>query len=48
MAIWRNPIVSLGREAKVTIKAAEAAAAPKTFGRSLGEGADLRSVEEGK
>ena len=48
MVIWRNAIVSLGRITNAPIKAAEATAAPATFGMLLGEDADLRSVEEGK
>ena len=41
-------MVSLGRLTNVAIKAAEATAAPTTFGTLLEEDADLRSVEEGK
>ena len=48
VVIWRNATVSLGRFTSVPIKAAEAIAAPATFGTLLGEDADLRSVEEGK
>ena len=48
VATWRSATVSLGREINATINAAEAAAAPTTFGKLLGEEADLLSVEEGK
>jgi len=38
----------LGRLTNAPIRAAEATAAPATFGKLLGEDADLRSVEDGK
>jgi len=41
-------MVSLGRLTNAPIKAAEATAAPATFGKLLGEEVDLCSVEEGK
>ena len=45
---WRRAMDSLERLTNAPIKAAEAIAAPTTFGMLLGEDADLRSVEEGK
>ena len=41
-------MVSFGRLTNVPTRAAEATAAPTTFGTLLGEDADPRRVEEGK
>jgi len=48
VVIWRNAMVSFGRLTNAPIKAAEATAAPATFGKLPEEEADVRSVEEGK